>query len=132
MNSKNFLGIDWGSKHYGLAVSFDSSIPLGLTSFTGDPEKVLEEIVGIAKDNAIGTVVIGIPESKVHGEKQKIKIMNFLARLKEKLPGVEIRTADEKMTSKLAGRYAQKEKEHQEAARIILEDWMVKEGLLNL
>jgi len=113
MNSKNFLGIDWGSKHYGVA----------------DSDGFIEKIAKLVEENSIETIVVGIPESKVFGEKQKDKIENFIREIKIRLPKVEIEKADEKMTTKLVNRYASKSKEHQEAARIILEDWLFKKKL---
>ncbi|MEA3273378.1 MAG: RuvX/YqgF family protein [Patescibacteria group bacterium] len=131
MTPKNFLGIDYGSKHCGLAISLDRNIPLGLDVFSGKIEEVEKRIKIFIQENAIEVVVVGVPESKVHGGRQTKEIMKFIDRLQKELPGVDIKTADEKMTTKLANRYAEKEKEHQEAARIILEDWMTRQGLLN-
>ena len=131
MEPRNFLGIDYGSRHCGLAISLDRNIPLGLDVFSGNAEEVRKRIEILIQENKIEVVVVGVPESKVHGGEQAKEIMKFVDKLQKELPKVSIKTADEKMTTKLVNRYAKKEKEHQEAARVILEDWMDAQGLLN-
>lgn len=125
-SSQNFLGIDYGSSHCGLAISLNKSLPLSFATLVADPDELIKKIKEIVTSNSIGVIVVGVPFSKVHGKGQEKEIIGFIDRLKKEIPGVLIEEADEAMTSKLAGRYVANDKEHQEAARIILEDWLNK------
>ncbi|MBU2025775.1 MAG: RuvX/YqgF family protein [Patescibacteria group bacterium] len=126
--SKNILGIDYGSKKTGLAISQDSSLPLGFKTISGNKQEIIKQIKQITAQHSIKLIVLGLPESEKFNqpESQKHKITQFKNQLAKAVPQIKIETADERMSSKLAGRYSDKEKEHQEAARIILEDWMRK------
>ena len=129
MKYKNFLGIDYGEVHCGLAISLNRSVPLGFATISGNSDKLIEKINEIVGENFIEVIVVGIPVSKVYGKEQEDRVVRFKKELGNKIPGVKIETLDETMTSKLAQRYVEKEKEHQEAARIILEDWLEKNGI---
>jgi putative Holliday junction resolvase len=141
----NLIAIDHGDKYLGLAVSFDKGMALGFKTILNDHAKgkALEEILKIVKDNEIDKIIIGYPKSEIfnnHNQKfhnleskknsltQTAKVDRFIEKLKNyfqsKDQKIEIETFDEKMTSKLASRYSSKENEHQEAARIILDDWL--------
>jgi putative Holliday junction resolvase len=85
-----YLGIDYGSRRIGVAVSDESAMvafPLG-TVEAG--EKALGEILNIAKENAVAVAVIG--ESRnLSGEKNPIMkdIEHFAALLQEHSVAVE-------------------------------------------
>ena len=128
MKSENILGIDYGSQHVGLAISIGGAIPLGFKTVDGEEySELIDQIVEIAAVNKIDTIVVGVPETVTHGDAQIVAITGFIEALQKKLPLVRVDQFNEAMTSKMARRSVAKEKEHQEAARIILEDWMSRE-----
>jgi RNase H-fold protein (predicted Holliday junction resolvase) len=127
----NFLGIDYGRKNCGLALSLGRVMPLGFSTVTGSQEEKIKQIAKVIRENKIEVVVIGMPFSSVHGEGQLTANRVFLSLLKKEVPSIILEEADETMTTKLVERYASQEKSHQEAARIILEDWMCKNDFLS-
>ena len=127
----NVIALDYGKKYLGIAVSLDNSPAMPLTTLIfqeNKPEANLEELLKIVKENQIERLVVGMPQTKIHSDEQQKEISEFIKKLEQILkdfkPAVKVETFDEKMTSKMAARYAAKDKEHQEAARIILEDWL--------
>ena len=97
-----YLGIDYGAKRVGLAVSDDSesfALPL---SVIPNSEDLLNEIVKICKEQNVGTVVVG--ESKdFSGEVNNImkEIAPFVKSLEEKLD-LPVHMHPEFLTSKEA------------------------------
>lgn len=101
-----YLGIDWGTKYIGLAISDEE----GKYSFPYDVLKnknesyVCEELSKIIKKENIKGVVIGLPY-KLSGEKgfSVEKIENFVEKLKNnsQFCGIEFCMFDERLTTKL-------------------------------
>lgn len=118
----NLLGVDYGSKHVGLAISQDKGLALGFMTIS--ESSAISEIKRLVKENAIEVVVVGFPENGQQSDAQLRTTKNFINKLAFEIPQVKISSFDEKMTTKMARRYSSKAKEHQEAARIILDDWM--------
>lgn len=126
---KNCLAIDYGSRHTGIAISLNNSLPLALTTISNSSQKeVIEKIRDLTRKEAIDVIILGLPQSQTHSPKQIEEILDFKKLLEKAIPEMVVKTFDEKMTSKMAARYSSKEKEHQEAARIILEDWLNKKA----
>ena len=89
LNYMKYLGVDYGSKRVGLAVSdFSESfaMPLKVISDFASLEDLLDEVERICKDEDIDEIVVG--ESKDFSQKDN-KIMKeiklFAKKLKEKL-----------------------------------------------
>lgn len=100
------LGIDFGEKRIGLAVSD----PLGFTAQgletlpnTG-PSKVLEALAGICREYGVGEVVIGLPVNMdgSFGPKAK-EIMALVPRLEKGL-NLPVKSWDERLSTRQAGR----------------------------
>lgn len=122
---KNILGIDWGEKKLGIAISKDNDLPLALTTINQSKTAIVE-LAKLTEDNQINIIVVGYPFFGVHKNAINKKLDWFIRKIKDDFKNITVDVYDEKMTTQLARRYASKEKEHQEAARIILEDWMNK------
>ena len=120
----NILGVDYGTKHVGLAISQDEGMPLGF--MTVSETDAIHEIRRVVAENKIDAVIVGLPENAVQSDLQMRTTDEFMKRLAKAIPGVRVDSFDETMTTKMARRYSSKVKEHQESARIILEDWMKK------
>lgn len=125
----NTLGIDYGAKQVGLAVSSRGLMALGFATIANRGRKdLLRQISNIVVAHEIDQIVVGIPVTRVHGKKQTQEIIRFREDLETALPNIRIFGHNETMTSMQASRVASADKEHQEAARIILDDWLAYGG----
>jgi putative Holliday junction resolvase len=124
-----YLGIDFGSKRVGIAVSDEDgklAFPHSVISNTGE---LLEKVLKILKEENIGEIVIG--ESKDFKNKpNKImeKIEEFKALLEEKTK-LKVSFELEFMTSSQAQQLQGKNQMHDaSAAAIILQSFLDKNG----
>jgi len=128
-----YLGIDYGAKRVGTAVSDgDGTIAFPRESIPND-EKLLSCIVGIIEREKIGTVVIGDTRS-MSGKDNPItpEAERFTRELGERVD-IPIKPAFEMWSSIEASRYSQKESEHNDAAAasIILQRFLDMQGRSN-
>lgn len=126
------LGIDYGSKRVGLALSD----PLGLTASplaVVDRRLAVEEIVAIAKERDVGTIVIGLPTGLGGDEGTSAADARKLGDELALATGVVVVFHDERFTSKMAEsallesgmrRRERKETVDKVAAAIILQDYL--------
>ncbi len=83
------LAIDYGDKHFGLAISDSKGIigqPLDVISITKnrDIDSIIKEILGIAEENKVQTLLIGKPQAfATSQEKTLSKIDKFVNKIKE-------------------------------------------------
>ncbi|MBI2338695.1 Holliday junction resolvase RuvX [Candidatus Daviesbacteria bacterium] len=90
-----YLGIDFGLKRIGLAVSEgEMASPWKILEVRGFSDAV-DKTSKIIKDNSFDKIVIGLPE----GEMGK-NVIGFIKALKKR--GFEVETADETLSSKKA------------------------------
>jgi putative Holliday junction resolvase len=126
-NKKRMLGIDYGSKRVGLALSDESNkFALPLSVITNDSELV-EKVEKIAIDNEVGEIVMG--ESRDFSGKPNSILLDSL-EFKEKLEarGFLVNFEPEFLTSVQAERWQGKnELLDASAAAIILQSYLDKE-----
>jgi putative Holliday junction resolvase len=100
------LGIDFGSKRIGLAISDETcTIALGIDYLDGGADKAVSEAIGrIASSRGVGKIVIGIP-LRMNGQpsEQTERTLRFLETL-QKATNLTIERWDERLTSKQAER----------------------------
>lgn len=127
------LGIDYGATDVGLALA-DSETKIAFAYATIRNDKnLLQKIAEIARRENVEKIIIGIPsyvnrrEIEYEGEKLGKFIRNIL-------PETEIFYQNEMFTTKMAqdnliarGTKGVKKFDDQEAARIILQEWLDKE-----
>lgn len=130
---KYFLGIDWGKSRVGLSLA-DNETRLAFVYGTVDNNSdFIDNLVRIIEKEGVDTVIIGIPSyvnSKIieyEGEKLGKIIQGIL-------PTVRVEYQNEMFTTKLAqenliqkGIKNIKTKDDQEAAKIILQEWLDKD-----
>lgn len=100
------LGIDYGEKRVGIAVSD----PLGFTAqgldpiLRKDPRTFLADLAKVCKELEVDEIVIGMPMNMngTFGPKAK-EIQELLPKIEEKIK-VPVKTWDERLTSREAGR----------------------------
>ncbi len=99
---KRVLGIDYGLKRTGLAISD----PLGIIASpleTIETKNLLNYILDLNKNEKISVLVIGLPlnlKNKLFDIEENIK--EFIQKIKTYLPEIEIERIDERFTSKIA------------------------------
>lgn len=126
----HYLGIDFGKKHIGLAKA-ESVTRIAFCYGTLDNDKdFFQKLIDIIKKETIGTVVIGVP-SYVNEEDTVYDGENLGYEIRKALPDIHISLQNEMFTTKLAkhnilerGGKKIKESDHEEAARIILQEWL--------
>ncbi|MBI5221751.1 MAG: Holliday junction resolvase RuvX [Candidatus Magasanikbacteria bacterium] len=134
------LGIDYGAKKIGLAISGSNdkvALPLK-TLLSNNQSEVFEQLRLICQDNAVKKIIIGVPLSLSNGQKaflrrqdlqnkQMQEVLNFVKVLRKNL-SLPIELEDERLSTKLALR-ASKEfvKENGDdaiAAMLILQNYL--------
>jgi len=126
-NGMRYLGIDFGMKRVGIAVSNDEgTIAFPRATLTND-DALAQEILKIIETEKIGVVVIGDTKA-LSGEPNPIVSLSadlFIEELKEDI-AIPIIKAFEGWSSIEASRYAPKGKEHDDAAAaaIILQRYL--------
>jgi len=105
MQTGKVLGLDWGTKRIGVAVSdVDQQMAFGRTSIQNiSNQHVLEELQNLINDDEIVEIVIGYPLN-MDGEKTNstVKVEEFKALLESNLK-VPIKLHDERLTSVESG-----------------------------
>ncbi len=121
-----YLGIDFGSKRVGIALSDEKgefAIPFIVLKFS---KTVADEIVDIAKENSVKSIVMG--ESKNYkGEPNKVMAESVTLKGKLEARGYKVEFEPEFMTSINAERF-QGKTEHTDssAAALILQSYLDK------
>lgn len=127
-----YLGVDFGTKRVGLAIS-DS---LGMTArpLSVVPRaSAVDEVVILVNEQDIGTIVVGLPTGLSGGEGMSATEARKLADELGSATGVDIVLLDERFTSRLAEvallesgmkRRRRRETVDKVAAAIILQDYL--------
>jgi putative holliday junction resolvase len=126
------LGVDYGTKRVGLAISD----PLGLTArplSVVPRSSVVDEVVNLVKRQDVGTIVVGLPTGLSGEEGMSASEARKLADELGSATGVQVVLVDERYTSRMAegallesGMRRQKRRESVDkvAAAIILQDYL--------
>ena len=100
------LAIDYGEKRIGLAISD----PLGFTAqglktmLNGGKRQVLADLSKVCKENQVDEIVFGLPINMNGSRGPKAEQVLKLIPLVEKEIGLPVKTWDERLTSREAGR----------------------------
>ncbi len=136
-----YLGIDYGAKRIGLALSDEH----GIIAFPYAAVKNLDDVCAVIKKEGVGTVVVGWPLSSTGREGGQAKeVREFAAKLAKKLKlqeavnrlnllksdfnrlTVGIEFENELFTTKIAERHTAKVKTDASAAALILQTYLDK------
>lgn len=121
------LGIDYGEKRIGIAVSDDEGMMAFPRTTLHNSPTVLDDIAQLCKEEQIGKIVLGVPVSFSGGQSgQAEKNIAFGKKLQQHT-GIPVIHANEVLSSKMADTLGVK-REHrdQSAAAIILQSWLDK------
>lgn len=131
------LAIDYGQRKCGFASTDALRIarePGGVVRHEGRDEVLLEHIARLLAERNVTTIVVGLP-TRTDGRAgpQAVRVRAFVARLRERFPGLAIAELDERLTTKEAearlralGRSLREIRAERDAwsALVLLEDWL--------
>lgn len=129
-----FMGIDWGKSNIGIALAEEETrLAFAHTTLDYAPH-VVEKIGDIIREKGVRTVVIGIPSPINRGE--VVYDSEKLGELLEHNYGVVVYYQNEMFSTKVAQKQLIERGvrnierfDDQEAARIILQDWLQRKTL---
>jgi putative Holliday junction resolvase len=123
--AKKFLGIDYGLKHIGVAVSDPSNI-ISVPYSTFTEQEILINICKIIKDENIYGLIIGKPYHLDGSVSEMVQNVENFSRKLEKIISEPILFIDERLSSKgyKSGKKTSKESIHEKSACLILDDFL--------
>ena len=123
--AKKFLGIDYGLKHIGVAVSDPSNI-ISVPYSTFTEEEILTKICQIIKDENIYGIIIGKPYHLDGSVSEMIQNVEKFSQKLEKIISEPILFIDERLSSKgyKSGKKTSKDSIHEKSACLILDDFL--------
>jgi len=134
----SWIGVDYGAKRVGIAVSQSGTIstPLTVVDRARGLDAVIEAILSVAEEYEAGTIVVGIPTGGRRAHSENIDLYReFAATLTEKTR-LTVELWDEAYTTTEASRLAKeaghkrvpKERLDAMAAAVILQSWLDSKG----
>ena len=133
--TSHYLGVDYGKSKIGLAIADGETRIAFSYGVLENNKEILEKLAEIIEKKEIELVVIGVPgysglRNREDWGNQGI-YRGFGKMLEKNLSGIKIIFTDEMFTTKMAqenlkekGMKKIKDHDHQEAARIILQEWL--------
>lgn len=120
------LGIDYGEKRIGLAIS-DESQTLARELTILSPKEFWEQVNKLISDQQISLIVLGWPLNMSGGETKKTKEVESFKLKVESKTGLPVETIDERLTSQMAESISgQKTNLDSLAAQILLQNYLDK------
>ena len=98
---KRIMGIDYGDARTGVAMSDLLCSLVGSTSVvpSRNTEKAIADIVRMAKENEVGTIVVGLPRNMDGSEGSRAELCRQFADQLKAATGLEIVMWDERRTT---------------------------------
>ena len=95
------MGIDYGDARTGVAISDLLCSIVGSTYVvpSRNTEKALTDIVKLAKDNAVGEIVVGLPKNMNGTEGPRAELCREFAKAVEEATGLSVTMWDERRTT---------------------------------
>lgn len=105
MSKGKYLGLDYGDRRVGIAVSDENkeiSFPRDFLEYESE-KALLSEIKKICENENVTKIVLGLPihMDGTFGHRAKIT-QNFFDKLKEAIPGMEVAFFDERLSTEFA------------------------------
>ena len=133
------LGIDYGTKNIGLAVSDEDEIIAGRYTnlLNHSDNRASQELVELIEMQNIGKVLLGFPFSYNHDETRENDVQKRIRRLKtylEKHAKVVVVLWDESFSSSIVEkdmRGKARKASDSEAARLILQEYLDNQSMMN-
>ena len=95
------MGIDYGDARTGVAISDLLCTIVGSTAVvpSRNTEKVIADIVKLAKDNMVGEIVVGLPRNMDGSEGPRAQLCREFAAKLEEATGLKVTMWDERRTT---------------------------------
>lgn len=124
------LAIDYGLKKVGLALSDETesiSLPYLVLENIGDRD-LAKKILEICQKEKVKKVIVGLPKTMSGEERNQAKRVKRFAEILKKNVNLSIIFQDERLTSKMAQKFLEKNKKKDDriAAQILLQDYLDK------
>ena len=120
------LGIDYGKKRIGLAVS-DESFTLARELDILAPKEFWKQINHLIKNHQITKIILGWPLNMSGGKTEKTEEVKMFKEKLEKVTGLKVEVIDERLTSQMAENLpGGKSQTDSLAAQIILQNYLNK------
>ncbi len=118
------LGIDYGLKHVGLAISRSGFLasPLGEVEYQG--QELIKEIKQLVELEQVSLIVVGLPLGDDGAETDQSKLTRQFVRQLKKSINIELHLVDESNTTFEAALQAGSKNIHSHAAVLILQDYL--------
>lgn len=130
-----FMGIDWGKSDVGIALASEEARMAYAHSTIANDQYLLDKLERIIREKGVKRVIIGIP-SQINRESVEY-VGERLGAVLEQNFGVTVEYQNEMFTTMMAQRNlldsgvrAVERYDDQEAARIILQDWLDRKTLI--
>ncbi len=128
--SGKILGVDYGTKNIGLAISDREQRQAFAYQTLKMNEGLFEEIKQICQKELIDKIIVGLPLSLKGGYTQKTEeVMFFVQALEANVSAVIVEVEDERLSSVEADKLGSPNGRDEEAARIILQQYLDKAKL---
>ncbi len=98
---KRIMGVDYGDARTGIAISDLLCSIVGSTCVvpSRNREKALADIVRLARQNEVGTIVVGLPRNMNGTEGPRAELCREFAKTLEELTGLDVVLWDERRTT---------------------------------
>ena len=98
---KKIMGIDYGDARTGVAISDLLCSIVGSTAVVNshDTDKVIADIVRLAKENSVGEIVVGLPRNMDGTEGSRAQLCREFAELLKEATGLPVVMWDERRTT---------------------------------
>ena len=111
-----YLGIDYGAKRVGLAVSDGAGTIAFPRAAIGNDEKLLSVLVRLAEEEKVERIVVGDTRSSGGKENPVTQAVEKFKQSLANVSGIPVELVPEIWSSIEASRYAEKGNEHSDAA----------------
>ena len=98
---QRIMGIDYGDARTGVAISDLLCSIVGSTTVvkSRNTEKAIVDIVKLARDNAVGEIVVGLPRNMDGSEGPRAELCRQFAKRLEEATGLQVSMWDERRTT---------------------------------
>lgn len=118
------LGIDYGTKRIGIAVSDESEL-IARELIVLSPKEFLKRVGKIIEDQDVKKIVVGLPLNMEGKETEKTKEVNAFVTTIKALLGIPVATFDERFSSQMASKLpGGRSQVDSLAAQIILQNYL--------
>ena len=122
-----YLGVDYGKKRIGLALSDERGIialPYAVLANDGSAGGTLASVARIVKKEKVGKAVVGLPRSFGGGLSLQAKETDEFARKLAQELNLPVELENEMLTTKIARRSTPRQKVDASAAALILQSYL--------